>query len=703
MVEWRKRAMGSIRSVVLAGAVAVIAVLVLAPAGEAQPNRHRGKHRVCKVVKVRGKRHHVHRMRVCATRKPIRKRTVDVHRKSGGFAPSEPAESEEDEGEQPKLPVGPYRPPRRHATQVSLPRLSAAPPPGARTRAPASASGIAVTAFSTQLLSSSFPASVWNETGVQAAQEPSVAAVGRLVMYTLNWSAGYSTDGGQTFTEMNPATTFPAEPGGFCCDQVVIYDPQAKRFIWVLQYGAEGGENVIRVAWTSPTNLRLYGAGAWSWFDLPSAGIAGEGFFLDQPKLGLTPRYLYMNVNQADTKVHKTAVVRIPRAAFAGTIGMGYGYALLSPWSLRVAQNVSGATEYFVGHKDTSTLRIASIDDNANYLLVQDIKDQTVADRDWSMTTPGGDDLLKRQSESQGTQITGVTQDGEGNLWAAWSEGRDIRKDGKEYTPSGAPTQPHIAVVALSVKHPKPGPPPVIALKSHWAYWNVNFALAMPDLATTASGDVAFVYDWGGGTQYLNHAVGFVNGGFSSVTVAESTADPTQKGNPAGDYQTVRPLAPPYADCLYAAGAVNGTGNVGYPTLTLFSRSGVNCRIKGLPVHPLPTTTILPPTTISPPASQAATALALNCPGQVRAGEPYEIGGFLNPALVGQPISITYSFSGGGSPTTHTVLTETYGHFADTAPAEPTGTETIDAKFAGNADYGPSEAICHVSIEPVFE
>jgi hypothetical protein len=483
-----------------------------------------------------------------------------------------------------------------------------------------------------------------------------------------------------------------------------MFDPQARRFIWVLQYIGEGGENVIRVAWTSPANLVRFGAGAWSWFDLPSRGIVGKGFFLDQPKLGLTPRYLYMNINQGDKDgVHKTAIVRIPRAAFAGTIGMGYGFALLSPWSLRVAQNVSGPTEYFVGHKDTSTLRVASIDDNANYLLIQDIKDQTIADRDWSITTPGGGDLLDRQSHSQGTQITGVTQDGEGNLWAAWSEGRDIRKDGKEFTPSGAPTQPHIAVVALSVKHPKPGPPPVLALKNHWVYWNINYALAMPDLATTASGDVGFVYDWGGGTQYLNHAVGFVNGGFSSVTVAESTADPTWKGNPAGDYQTVRPLAPPYGDCLYAAGDVNGTGQVGSPTLTLFSRNGVNCRIKGLPVQPLPPTTIKPPASQAP-ASQAPTGLALNCPGpgQVPAGQPHEIGGFLNPALVGLPVSITYTSSTGGSPVTHTVLTEPYGHFTDTAPPQPAGTETVDAKFAGNADYGPSQAICLVTIEPVF-
>ncbi len=698
-MEWRNQRI----SVLVCGTVALIVALALPPTSWARAGKHHRKHRVCKVVKV-GKGHRRHGVRVCATRQPIAERKVKVHHNSGGFSPKSPFVSEGDEGEAPKLPLGPYRPPLQQATRVPLPRLSGDAAAASEAPGGAGASAIGVTVFSAKLLpTTSFPASVWNPTGVQAAQEPSVAAAGRTVLYTLNWSAGYSLDGGQTFTEIDPHTVFPEEPGGFCCDQVVMYDPQAKRFIWILQYSGEGNENAIRVAWTSPKRLASLGSEAWSWFDLSSRAIAGKGFFLDQPKLGLTPRYLYMNINQADSAgVHKTAVVRIPHAAFAGTIGMGYGWALLSPWSLRVAQNVSGETEYFVGHKDTSTLRVASIDDNANYLQVQDVKDQTIADRDWKMTTPGGDDLLDRQSTSQGTQTTGVTQDGEGNLWAAWSEGRKIRKDGKEVTPKGAPTQPHIAVVTLSVKHPKLGPPPVLALKSHWMYWNFNFALMMPDLATTTSGDVALVYDWGGGTAFLNHAVGFLNGGWSSITVAESTDDPTWMGNPAGDYQTVRPLAPPYGNCLYAAGDVNGAGKVGSPTLTLFSRSGVSCKIRGLP--PVDTNP-LPPVTVKPPEVQTQTSLALNCPGpgKVPAGQPHEISGFVNPVLIGLTISITYTSTEGGAPVTHTVLTGPFGQFTDTAPPQPAGTETVDARFAGSADYGPSQATCSVPIEPVFE
>lgn len=680
----------------------ILGLFLPASSGARRQGGRAGHHprRICKRVKLRTGRHKVRRVRVCATRMPIRGHKVVVHTHSGGFHPHAPALTEGDEGAAPPLPVGPYRPPQRPPVQVALPGLSAASA-SARVSgtAPTSAqaSGTGVTIFSTRLLEpSSFPASVWNPTGVQAAQEPSVAAAGRLVMYAFNWSAGYSRDGGQTFTEMDPHTVFPSSPGGFCCDQVVIFDPASNRFIWVLQYNGESGENVIRVAYTSAARLTKFGAKAWSWFDLSSRALAGAGHYLDQPRLGLTPRYLYMNINQADAKgVHKTVIVRIPRAAFAGTIPFGYGSALVDPWSLRVAQNVSGPTEYFVGHKDTSTLRIASVDDDSNYLLIQDIKDQSIADHNWTMTTPGGDDMLNRQASSQGSQVTGVTQDGDGNLWATWSEGRDVvDKNGNVVPRTGVPTQPHIAVVVLSVKHPSTGPPPVIALKSHWIYWHFSFALAMPDLATTADGDVGLTFDWGGGSQYLNHAVGFLNGGLSDVTVAEGTADPTWGGNPAGDYQTVRPLAPPHGNCLYAAGDVNRGANIGYPTLTLFSRSGVNCRIKGVPVLPITPIGIAPP--------PAGTTLTLSCPSSVSAGQSYTISGTLSPVTSATPITLTYTSSTGVPAVTHTVSTDSSGNFSDTAPGAPTGTETIAAEFAGDGRHAPSQGACQVTVEPML-
>ena len=53
--------------------------------------------------------------------------------------------------------------------------------------------------------------------------EPSVASNGVGVLETWNWYAARSTNGGSTFSYIDPYTQFPPSYGGFCCDQVVVY------------------------------------------------------------------------------------------------------------------------------------------------------------------------------------------------------------------------------------------------------------------------------------------------------------------------------------------------------------------------------------------------------------------------------------------------------------------------------------------------
>ncbi len=71
--------------------------------------------------------------------------------------------------------------------------------------------------------------------------ESSVATNGQDVLITSNDQDAISTDGGNTFTDLNPTTVFPNTAGGFCCDQVVAYIPRVHRFVWVLQYRAGSG------------------------------------------------------------------------------------------------------------------------------------------------------------------------------------------------------------------------------------------------------------------------------------------------------------------------------------------------------------------------------------------------------------------------------------------------------------------------------
>ena len=237
-----------------------------------------------------------------------------------------------------------------------------------------------------------------------------------------------------------------------------------------------------------------------------------------------------------------------------------------------------------------------------------------------------------------------MTQGGDGKLWAAWSEGRRIVDSrGSEVIPAGGPTQPHIALVSLDLKA---GSQSEITGGSKGFLWNANHAFFLPDLATGASGDVAITYDWGGGTQFLNHAVGFVSGGFTSITVAGSNTDQSTTGmsgdnnlnNPAGDYQTVRALPPPFGDCFVAAGNINHDSSqlvlsegvqetlplvlpvthTGLPVFTMFSRTGASCPKRFFQVpFPLPT---LPLEPAQPAPGVTTETLSLTCPlGERRA------------------------------------------------------------------------------------
>ena len=84
--------------------------------------------------------------------------------------------------------------------------------------------------------------------------EPSVAISGQIVMYTGNWYAARSVDGGQTFDFINPFKSFPDPPNlSFCCDQVVHYLPSIDTFVWLMQYGpTRGNPQSVRRPNTSP-------------------------------------------------------------------------------------------------------------------------------------------------------------------------------------------------------------------------------------------------------------------------------------------------------------------------------------------------------------------------------------------------------------------------------------------------------------------
>src|SRR5919112_1231252 len=124
--------------------------------------------------------------------------------------------------------------------------------------------------------------------------EPTAAASGNNVFVTGNWFASRSTTGGANFALVDPFTALPSAAGGFCCDQVVLYDPSRDIWIWILQYYATGGNNIFRVAISRGSSF-----GSWYWWDFsPSAlNAAWTDLWFDYPDAALSANHLYITFN----------------------------------------------------------------------------------------------------------------------------------------------------------------------------------------------------------------------------------------------------------------------------------------------------------------------------------------------------------------------------------------------------------------------
>ena len=89
--------------------------------------------------------------------------------------------------------------------------------------------------------------------------EPSLANNGQHIFMTGNTYASKSLDNGASWEHVSPFTTLPSAAGGFCCDQLVLYDHSRDLFIWLLQYDTDNnGENVFRLETKEPMKRKLF-------------------------------------------------------------------------------------------------------------------------------------------------------------------------------------------------------------------------------------------------------------------------------------------------------------------------------------------------------------------------------------------------------------------------------------------------------------
>lgn len=394
----------------------------------------------------------------------------------------------------------------------------AVPPPAAATSTSVAAS---VAATSLGFVTNRPLSDVATNNMTSTVSEPSVAARGQEILVTGNWFAAFSTDGGATFSYVNPATTFPAIPNQpFCCDQVALYDAQHDLMVWFLQYVDDGTRNTGRLAVANGNDIRTQ---QWRFYDFTPQGVGNwNNEWFDYPDMAVGEKYLYITTNMFTTVTDtftRSLILRIPLDKLAAYQSFNLDFFDTNQaFSLRPTQGAT-STMYFGSNIATTRIRVLTWPENSTTISSNDVSVQL-----WSNATrvaPGPDnrDWLGRA---------------DGRITAAWLSGNEIGFGWTAAQDSNFPF-PHVRVAVMN-KDTK-------ALTGQPHLWSSSVAYAYPAAAPNSDGKVGISVHFGGGGQYYpSHAVGVLNPSTSSwelVNTATGTHGPAS--NRWGDYLAIRP------------------------------------------------------------------------------------------------------------------------------------------------------------------
>jgi len=392
--------------------------------------------------------------------------------------------------------------------------------------------------------------------------EPSVSMNDNVVLFTGNWYASISIDGGKTFKFIDPTSMAQAtDPPGvtFCCDQVVNYMPTIDTFMWLMQYGPSTGDNIQRLAFATTDDVK---AGRWRIFDITTAMLEVPGFFMDFPDLAVGGKFIYMTTNcfGPDGKTVGSAVVRIPFTSIAAGTPTIEKFVSMNLFSFRVAQNCRD-TAYFAAHKDTSTLSVFSWPEGQSAPTSQDVPvARWIGTNGYISRTPDGRRWLDRADP----RITGATLAGD-ELWFSW--GVDAGSNHR--------LQHFVQMARIDTAHG-------MALLEDVNLFDTDSAICYAGLATNANQEIGVSYTIGGAV-FPSHVVGFMSKDRNSVVAGKGDRGPlpdSQGHFDWGDYLTVRPVfRQKQPTGLFAATGYSFLGNQdgddqdATPRLVIFGRS----------------------------------------------------------------------------------------------------------------------------------
>ncbi len=395
---------------------------------------------------------------------------------------------------------------------------------------------------------------------VSPIAEASSAKAGNTMLVTFNWGALWSTDGGQTFTRLDPYALFGRPEGGvgFCCDQLALYVPGHDLMVWLMQgepdrETKEGSTIRIMVAHGDDIAKRNF-----HFYDFTPKTVGHPtGEWFDFPDLAFTDNNLFIAFNRFDfsdpEKWLGSSVFRMPLDKLSTYKGFQYQYFNSPPengeFSVRFTQGASDAM-YWGTAPASDTLLVRKWPDAAGQpgpvrqVAVSPFtepNEKTIAGSEG----PSGQPWLKRaDARLTAGWVTDKT------LGFGWTSGKIEEAAGN----GGKFAYPHVrlAVIDRAAVDAAGSDPVKPIAEPH--IWNSGLAFAYPSASPAANGDVGLSVFFGGPKNYPSAAVGVLKPdasgkwGATLTLLAKSETTPrcvTKDGvddtcGKWGDYMSVR-------------------------------------------------------------------------------------------------------------------------------------------------------------------
>src|SRR5215831_4323023 len=246
------------------------------------------------------------------------------------------------------------------------------------------------------------------------------------VMYTGNWAAAYSDDGGNTFATLDPYGLCKIFKENFQSDQVVIYIPQVDRFAWVLQ---TDGNYILAVA--SPKDLSNSKGKDWTAWLVKASTFGKDDEKGDFPEVAVGDHFLYwsFDLTKSGAPVRSVGIRVWLNELREGRLKMDYFHGQVN---MRCVQN-TGDVGYFAAQNNPSELCIYAWPEALYVVPYFNVGIATIPTEDFEMQTPSTMPWLpperkwnnKNINSKISWRITGATLTGT-QVWLAWSGARRV-------------------------------------------------------------------------------------------------------------------------------------------------------------------------------------------------------------------------------------------------------------------------------------